>query len=439
MRSLSLSITLVLGFAALCTGQQEAGITLDELERMALEGNPSLRQVEARIEAASGRRRQAGLYPNPIVGYAADETTPAPIARDGQHGFFVQQRIVTGGKLGLARKVGEQEVERTTAVASAQRYRVLNAIRSLYYQGLGEQRLIEVRTELAALAGRAVQTTRELANVGQADLPDVLAIEIEAQRLELGLVQARNALDRTWRQIAALVNQPGMAPRRLLGQIDEIPDIEFETALARIIEESPELRAVEARRAATELQVRQARAAVIPDIFARAGAQYNRGLIDFNRPRTGGWQGAVTIGVSLPIFNRNQGAIAATRAEQRRAELEVGRTRLELQARLAAVFREYQDSRAAVERYREHMIPKAHQAYEMYLRTYRQMSAAYPQLLIAQRNLFQLQEDYVATLIDLWHRAVEIQGLLITTGIDAPGIMLGGRHELDPLLEEGAH
>ena len=46
------------------------------------------------------------------------------------------------------------------------------------------------------------------------------------------------------------------------------------------------------------------------------------------------------------------------------------------------------------------------------------MAAAYPQVLIAQRNLFQLQEDYVTALVAAWQRAVEIQGLLLTGGVE---------------------
>ena len=62
------------------------------------------------------------------------------------------------------------------------------------------------------------------------------------------------------------------------------------------------------------------------------------------------------------------------------------------------------------------MIPRAQEAYDLYFRSFRQMAAAYPQVVIAQRNLFQLQEDYVTTLVSTWQRAVEIQGLLLTEG-----------------------
>jgi hypothetical protein len=40
---------------------------LEELERMALDNNPTLKQAQARIGAAQGRLRQAGLYPNPVL------------------------------------------------------------------------------------------------------------------------------------------------------------------------------------------------------------------------------------------------------------------------------------------------------------------------------------------------------------------------------------
>ena len=103
------------------------------------------------------------------------------------------------------------------------------------------------------------------------------------------------------------------------------------------------------------------------------------------------------------------------------------RARLELRARLASAFREYQDSLAAIERYKTQMIPSAQRAYDLYLNSFRQMAAAYPQVVITQRNLFQLQEDYVTTLINAWQRAVEIQSLLITAGAGASGHESSGR------------
>ncbi len=396
---------------------QPASLRLQDLEEMALRRNPSIAQASAAVRTARGMRQQSGLYPNPVVGYTADEVNRGAVFNYGEHGVFVEQRIVTGGKRGLARRIADQDIATAEAAAAAERNRLLISVRSLYYQALGEQRLLEVRGELAGLAQRAVRTTREMANVGQADRPDVLAVDIEAQRLELALTQSRNALERTWRQLSAATGNPDLVRAPLEGNIEELPKLNFDEALARLYAESPEIRSAEVEGARAGLAVDRARAEVIPDLFARGGIHYNRERLELNN-RPVGWQGSAEIGVAIPIFNRNQGAIAAARAEAERASSAVDRARLSLRSRLASVFREFQDSVVAAERYRTQMIPSARQAYDLYLNSFRQMAAAYPQVVITQRNLFQLQEDYIATLISAWQRAVEVDGLLASDDSD---------------------
>lgn len=396
----------------LLCGAAARALTLAELEQMALRAHPSMEQASAAVRGAQALRRQSGAYPNPVVGYTGDDINRGAVFNYGEHGVFVEQRFVTAGKLGIARKIAEQNVAQSEAERGAQRQRVLNAVRSLYYQALGEQRLLTVRTELAATARRTAQTTRELQNIGQADRPDVLAVDIEAQRMELGVVTARNALDRTWRQLAAATGNPALAPATLEGNIEELPRVTFDDALARLLAESPELKIAETATARSTLEVDRARKAVVPDIAARAGAHYNRERLEVNN-RQIGWQASAEVGVELPIFNRNQGAVAAARAEAERARFAAERTRLALRARLAAAFREYQDAVAAAERYRAEMIPKAQEAFELYQRNFRQMATAYPNVLTTQRSLFQLQEDYAHTLVTAWQRAVEIEGLLL--------------------------
>ena len=128
------------------------------------------------------------------------------------------------------------------------------------------------------------------------------------------------------------------------------------------------------------------------------------------------------MGFEIPFFNRNQGNVAAARANLDRAERDVQRVRLSLRMRMARVYKEYQDASITADRYRTQMIPRAQQAYDLYLNNFRQMAAAYPQVLIAQRNLFQLQQDYIDALVNAWRNAVEIEGLLLKGGLEAPGV-----------------
>jgi len=260
-----------------------------------------------------------------------------------------------------------------------------------------------------------------MANVGQADKPDLLSAETESERIQLELVSARNARDRSWRQLAAVLNNPTLKPVPLEGNLEEIPKLDADQALESIYRDSPELRAAEVAVRQSEFSVRRAEVDKIPNLFIRGGLRNNRefGEVGPMGPsQRRGLEGIFDIGVEIPIFNRNQGGVKAAKAGAEHARLEVLRTKLSLRARLAAEYKDYRDAAAAVERYRTRILPKARQAYDMYLANFRQMAGAYPQALIAQRNLFQFQDSYVAALVNTWQRAIEIQGLLLGGGAD---------------------
>jgi cobalt-zinc-cadmium efflux system outer membrane protein len=56
----------------------------------------------------------------------------------------------------------------------------------------------------------------------------------------------------------------------------------------------------------------------------------------------------------------------------------------------------------------------------MYSKKYRQMAAAYPQVLIAQRTLMQLEVSYVTALESFATTSLSLQSYLLTDGLEAP-------------------
>jgi cobalt-zinc-cadmium efflux system outer membrane protein len=83
-------------------------LSLGDLEQKALQGNPTLAQAAAAVDASRGKALQAGLYPNPTIGYVGEQIGIAGTAGELQ-GAFVQQTIVTAGKLRLSRAKYNQE------------------------------------------------------------------------------------------------------------------------------------------------------------------------------------------------------------------------------------------------------------------------------------------------------------------------------------------
>ena len=399
----------------------ERTLRLEDLERLALENNPTIAQAEASVQAAEGLRIQAGLYPNPILGYEGVEFSRS-FTNTSEHFLFLEQRIVTAGKLKKSRTVFSLERERAEAELEAQRLRVLNTVRLLYYEALGAQQFVELREELAKIARQAVGISEQLFNVGAADRPDVLEAEIEAQRAELGLVAAQNNREQVGELLAAAVGDPSLRSVRLEGNLrEEVPELDLPEILSTLLRESPEIKSAGAAVERARATLTRAKAEPIPDIFVRGGVGYSFEPLEAfgNIPRK--LEGFVEAGVRIPLFDRNQGNITRAQAEISHAQNEVQRLKLALRARLASVFSRYSTGLKVVQRYQNSVLPQAQSAYELYLRKFQQMAAAYPQVLIAQRTFFQVRVEYVRALVELWQNVVQIRGMLLTGGLNPPG------------------
>src|SRR5438445_5749979 len=408
---------LVLPGRAQTPASEQKTITLEELQQMALLNNPTFAQSAANIQAAEGRKKQSGLYPNPTVGYQGEQIRGGSF-HGGEQGFFVQQDIVLGGKLCLNRKIFDQELKQAETEAEEQKVRVVTNVRMSYIQALAAQQTLELRQNLSKLADDAVETSHQLANVGQADAPDVLESEVEAQQAQLAVTIAEQTQHRVWKELAAVVGNPRLPLMQLEGRLEDTHPVNADELVERIVNESPAVRIAELGVKRAEAALARAKREPIPDLQLRAGMQQNGELLSDGR--SVGLQGFADVGVGIPIFNRNQGNIATAKADAERARREVERVKLVLRERSASVVQNYTFSQAAVDRYKNQMIPRAQKAYEMYTKKYREMAAAYPQVLIAQRTLMQLEVSYTTALETFATSSLPLQSYLLTDGLEAP-------------------
>jgi cobalt-zinc-cadmium efflux system outer membrane protein len=392
---------------------------LEQFLQMARASNPTLGQAQAGIREAAGRTLQAGLWPNPTVGYAGDEIRGGSFG-GGEHGVFVQQNVILGSKLGLDRKVLAEEGKQTEVEAEEQRLRVENGVRTAFYQSLAAQEMVEVRMKLSGLAKDAVETTQQLFNIGQADQPDLLQADVEADEAGLAVVNAQQDQQRAWRVLSAVVGRPTMPLARLEGNIEDLPSIDSEQIVQTILRDSPAIKIAQLGVTRADAALTRAKREIVPDLSLRAGLSNDFESLEVTSPRTVGLVGFAEVGVNLRLFNRNQGNVQAAKGELDRANLEVQRVSLVLRQMAAPILQNFFSARAVAERYKTRTLPNAQRAYELYLQRYREGAAAYPQALIAQRTLFDLQTHYVFALESVWMNAIALQGLLLTDGLDLP-------------------
>ena len=402
----------------LAGAQKSTAKKLEEFEQLALKANPTLKQANVIARQSSALARQAGLWPNPSVGYQGEQIQGGSY-RGGEQGGFVQQSVVLGGKLGRRKQVFEQQQKADELGIEEQRLDVLGAVRLQFYSALAAQRTVDVRQRLLQIAMDAASTAHQLANVGQGDAPDILQTEVEAEQAKLDFIRAQRQYIQAFRMLAAVSGSPDLAITYLEGDIDHPPEIDVDHWVDEAIAQSPGIKRVEQEVSRAEAVLARDKHEAIPDLSLRAGIQQNR-EIDPESMRPVGVQGFASASIQIPIFNRNQGNVEAAQLELERSKQEVDRTKLALRRDAQPLLQRYALERLEVERYRTQLIPRAQRAYELYLQKYRNMAAAYPEVIISQRTLFQLQESYTRALGDLWSSAIQLQNYLFAQGLSTP-------------------
>jgi outer membrane protein, heavy metal efflux system len=394
-------------------------LNLEAFLAMADHNNPTLRQAAAIIRRSEAEAKQASLYPNPTVGYEGDQIRGGSYG-GGEQGGFVAQTIVLGGKLGLRRNIYEQQKQSGTIAAEAQLTRVHNDVTQMFYSAVGAQKMVEERGRLMALAGDAAQTAHRLANVGQADAPDVLQAEVEAEQAQIDYTVAQRMFLQKFKSLAALAGDPSVEVAPLDAAFDAPPEIDPSHIMDTILQQSPAVKQAKQQVTIAEARLKDAKREIVPDLQLRAGEQANLEALPEAPGKKTGAQSFLSAGIELPLWNRNQGNTRAAEAELEQAREEVTRTQLSLRQQAEVLVQNYLSAKGEAERYRNALLPRARHAYDLYLEKYQSMAQAYPQVIVSQRTLFELEVHYIDSLDRIWQNAIALQNFTLQGGLAMP-------------------
>ena len=304
------------------------GVTLRQCARWMLAHGPGVREAVAQYQAVLARASTKTPLPNPTLqvgpeyGFGSDVTT---------------NRVVPFGSLGitipLSGRIGKQdelnrvraEVARIDGVA---RHRELYLdLRRIYGElVLARQRTVS-RRQLLEAAERSAASARRLVDAGQGTAIDVALFELEKGRAQAQLLEAQAFETDTTAALATIVGVHESLFEQLPGTaLPDLPQLSLalDEAKSLLLDNHPELARLRARYEEAEAALRLEVAKQYPDI--RIG------------PSVGGEAGermttlGLTLGIDLPVFDRNQQGIAE--AEGRREE---ARTRYVSEATRALV------------------------------------------------------------------------------------------------------
>ncbi len=383
--------------------QATESISLAELEQLAYQHHPALKAAMARMEQARGRVLQVGLYPNPMAGYQAD--TVGTSATAGYNGVFASQTVVTADKLKLKQSVEWQEVIKAEFALRQIEIEVASQVRRNYIRALIAQERLTFARELARLFEKTYKAQIDLVVGGESAAYEPLQLRVFAVEAQNAAIKAGNEYVSAWRQMATVLNQPVFSPRVLEGSVEmPIPEISYETALELMLSRHTDLAMARAGITQSEINLCLQHAVPVPNVDLAGVIQHddttNLNDVSFN----------LQVGVSLPVFNKNQGNIYGAQSKIVESHQQLQWASNQLAAKLAEVHARYQTNRALMQNYKDQILPDQVRTYRGVHRRFREGadSVDFAQIIVTQQQLGQSINQYLNVLEAQWLAVVDL-------------------------------
>ena len=398
-----------------CAAAQDT--TIEQLVTTALERAPDIRAARTAIAAAGGQLTQAGLKPNPVL------TTSQKQITDGQH----ETMVGIEWPLDLFRRpsrveTARQELEATNLSVQDRERMLASAVREQAGRLLASRRNVEVMNEALTAAGRMRELLDQRVTEGEVPRLDANIAAVEVGRMQADLILAGADADQATIELKALV---GLRPDAPLVMRDSLESLVRVTSPAEAAQ-TPDA-ALAARADIREATARVALAGARVDEARREGrfdmtlagtyglsrfSFAQRGLDDSGRPvPIEGLFHSVTMGavLTLPVRNKNQGALAAAQAERSGQEELLAARQLAARAELDASMAQDREAQRAVDLFASSIRDQARQNVDVLLESYDLGRSSLSDVLAEQRRYLEVEAAYTTVLSHAYQARVALR------------------------------
>jgi cobalt-zinc-cadmium efflux system outer membrane protein len=385
-------------------------ITLAEINTRVTNDHPGVQQAKRQAEALRGEWIQAGLKPNPSVGYSAEEMTST---QAGKHGVTLTQPVTPKYKRDARQLAIDRAYQAALQTYQIQHQKAVNDATLAAYRADFAYRKCLILEELTQIAQEALKAAGELLKAQEIELALFLGIKIQAERTQIDRRDAEIAYRTACNELAILLNLPDRGLLEITDRIDSLPpELNPGIMFAEIRASSPEL-----RQGYAEIEAAKAR---LKQECAEGGIDYDTNVALVYNTETK--QSEVSVGIAIPIrlFDRNQGNIQRAKSELAAANRNVERLERLLAQRCERQWGEYQTARNRVVSYAD-ILKDAREALDLAFDAYRRGEYGSHELLEAQRTFSSVQIEYNGSLQALMESHILLQGSLLSGGLEKPG------------------
>jgi cobalt-zinc-cadmium efflux system outer membrane protein len=338
--------------AALCRAQPQ--LSLKDAVDKALQSRASLKADAERVAGAEGLRKQAGLFPNPEFQFQNENLRPGQTyGRDVDTLAMINQQLDVLGKRKQRVELAGEGVLRAQAESELARWQVTQRVKLAYWAARGSQEVQRVLKMTADDFQKVIDYHAAQFSQGAIAEQDVLRVRLEGERLKISADLAFIDVNRARMDLFKEMGQTDFSQVVLTEPL--APDSQFmplgvEQALAQRIE-------IKVARAALEQAIANVK---LQDVVARPDLNLTAGYKRTQLPDTtnGVNTAIVSLRITLPTTDKNQGNRIAAEAEVRRQQQLLAAVEAEVRADYAGALQEYESRRTeflnALQPLREH-------------------------------------------------------------------------------------
>ncbi len=384
--------------------------TLPEALSIAFAHSPALRAQHSALGETRAGLVGAKTYPhNPeIVLELVDRDSPGSSTVD--RSVSLSQEIELAGQRRKRIAVADAELAAAEAAFLHQRCLLALQVESVFGEAIRTRELLAVAETDAALARDMLDfSTRRLAR-GAGTQIEVNLAHASSGRAERRVQQARAAYTEARSRLAEVVGRDPAAPPEPLGDlpIAEDESLSLSELLARAKEQRADLRSLGLVGQAAEAEIRLALAEGRPRLTV--GAFVGR------EERTEDLLG-ISLGVSVPLFERNQGRIAAARAARERLIQERAAMALTIERQVTTAFARLQGARAAARQLQDQVVGSLEENVDLLQRSFAAGRIGATDVVTLRREFVASRSEYLEALADIWLGRLDLHR---ATGCTAP-------------------
>ena len=377
---------------------------LQHFQQLAIEKNPAVHVVRHQIAVAKGQEVQAGLYPNPVVGYHANEIGMQDSG--GAHGVFVRQKIPASKKRNLEIDIAKSRWSQFQFELSIIQKRLKTDVAIAFGRLLIAQRRLETLQHLQQSTLKSVQSTQQLLEAGQAGQHILLQSQLENEQAQLQMIQAQQDLKTAWLILRSICGIEDNQITRVVGELYKIVEpVSWDFIVASAIQQNPQVALLRHRIEEQRLILKRQEVDNAPDVEFMLSFRHHS-LTDDDITN-------IQIGLPIPVFDDNRGNIASAQAELKSLDNELSLMKIKLRVRAGEVYRDYENARIAEQRYREMMLPLAEKNLRLVQTGFEKKQLSYLTFLTAQRTYLSINLSYLTASENLFQAVSELNGLLL--------------------------